>query len=422
MGILGNTPPLNASYVDAPSHSDVRGRAMALLGLVAVCAYVAGVIVPVQRDVSLLLLSLVGLVTIVCGVRNPRPAPLRLLLPVVALVLSTLLSMLVSQDVERSWELSAPLVPGLLLFVIVTEYCDVRRHARALYATFSAVALVLAALASYAAVTHWGEAPAALVTRMDIPLLIVPNDCAFLALVAPLSIALSWRGRSRLVRIVARLSLVSSVVVVCLFHSRVAALALLTSVGGMALASRSRRGIGCAAAVIATALIADGVAGFPLLWKFRAVLDPRLTLWAGALAMARDAPILGHGPHTFGVLYRAYLADLPLPAWLPVDDRIVPWAHNLYLEVLAEQGLVGLAALIAMLAAGVTAGWRLRRSSCPDTRTAAAGALCGLLAFSVAAVLELSFVRQWVIIALFTFYGIVAQLSSTPAPNPEVSR
>ena len=42
----------------------------------------------------------------------------------------------------------------------------------------------------------------------------------------------------------------------------------------------------------------------------------------------------------------------------------------------------------------------------------AVGALAALLGFCVAAFLELSFVRQWVAITLFTLLGIIGRLAS----------
>ena len=65
-----------------------------------------------------------------------------------------------------------------------------------------------------------------------------------------------------------------------------------------------------------------------------------------ALSMFVDAPILGHGPHTFGLFYLDYLHRLEIPAWISVDPRPLSWAHNVYLQVLAEQGIVGALALV----------------------------------------------------------------------------
>jgi len=77
------------------------------------------------------------------------------------------------------------------------------------------------------------------------------------------------------------------------------------------------------------------------------VLDPqasdfnfsRLTVWRDTLRMAADHLVLGVGPGSF---------NIALPAYHPAP-RIVPHAHNQYLHVLAEQGLLGLIAFLFLL-------------------------------------------------------------------------
>jgi putative inorganic carbon (HCO3(-)) transporter len=74
----------------------------------------------------------------------------------------------------------------------------------------------------------------------------------------------------------------------------------------------------------------------------------RQALWAGAIRMAADRPVLGVGPGRFGVESRRYVRNSPLD----IDNPVV---HNSYLHVLAETGLIGLAAFLGFL--GST--WRL---------------------------------------------------------------
>ena len=71
------------------------------------------------------------------------------------------------------------------------------------------------------------------------------------------------------------------------------------------------------ALVILLGLFADGFLGFPLLTKFETVADFRFTLWLAAWNMFLDAPLLGHGPYSFGPLVTSYVHDLLPPQ--PVD-------------------------------------------------------------------------------------------------------
>ncbi len=92
--------------------------------------------------------------------------------------------------------------------------------------------------------------------------------------------------------------------------------------------------------------------------------DERLTAWAVALAMVERRPLVGVGLGNFKVAWperRAALGRAPGAAersWLVAMPRVTR-AHNEFLQLAAEAGLVGLG-LVA--AAGLLAAWRWRRA------------------------------------------------------------
>ena len=96
-----------------------------------------------------------------------------------------------------------------------------------------------------------------------------------------------------------------------------------------------------------------GVNVYP--WNY-AVLE-RLAHWQAAVNMAADAPLLGLGLGSYEVVYDGY--------------RLIFWeaplghAHNHYLNMLAETGIVGLAAYFGFWLLTIRLTWSLRRH--PDT-------------------------------------------------------
>jgi len=76
----------------------------------------------------------------------------------------------------------------------------------------------------------------------------------------------------------------------------------------------------------------------------------RLAHWQAAWEMFARAPYLGVGAGQYAVVY----PQVALPRW---QDPL-GHAHNYYLNVLAEQGLVGLAAFLALSVAVPVALWR----------------------------------------------------------------
>ena len=106
-----------------------------------------------------------------------------------------------------------------------------------------------------------------------------------------------------------------------------------------------------------------GVNVFP--WNY-AVLE-RLAHWQAAVNMATDAPILGLGLGSYEVVYDDY--------------RLIYWeeplghAHNHYLNMLAETGIVGLAAYLGFWLLIIHLTWSLRRHPDSSARFAAVGLL-----------------------------------------------
>jgi len=398
---------------------DVDASSLACVG---VAGYLLGLAFPVSATLDLPLVFLVVASLAAAFVGLPQ-APARprspILLPLLAFVGARLVSALAAPEAIRGLQVAAPLLPALLVFFVLSEWVRMRGHVVAIYASLTAAGLVLAASFLAAAWVSGAGAPDAWAQMAPSALLVVNNDLTVVAVLAPLAVAAALVRPHPAMRLLVAGFFVALVAVIGVAQSRTALVTAVVSLGCFAALSRGRvlawsaRGWLAVAGAVAVVVAVDAALGFRLAHKMLGEWqgNGRLSLWAAALAMFRDAPVLGQGPHGFMLHHRAYLDALALPAWVYVEDRVTPWAHNLYLELLAEQGGLGLAAFGATMAAAVATFARIRRTRQADIQLLAAGAGAALIGFLTAAWTELSFIRAWVTIVLFTLLGLVATLT-----------
>lgn len=191
-----------------------------------------------------------------------------------------------------------------------------------------------------------------------------PNDLAFF-LLAALPFTLVVGRRTPAAATGAAVCALVLLVAITITFSRGALLGLVVMVA-VALWLGALR----ATTVVAAALVAVSVVG--VLWAANAVVvsrslaekdhiaaenvDLRLTTWSMAAAMTVDSPLLGQGPGGFAANRAAYL-----PAGVAEVEQTV--AHQMYLDVSAELGLLGLAAFGTVLACGVHGAARARHDA-----------------------------------------------------------
>lgn len=241
-----------------------------------------------------------------------------------------------------------------------------------------------------------------------------PNDLAFF-LVAALPFALVAAHR-RSIAGTAAVAACAAVLVVaaCATFSRGALLAM----GVMLVAAlllRALRPITVGAVAVA-ALVTVG-----LLWATHsevversllekehiasANVDSRYTTWTMAAEMTADSPLLGQGPGGFAAA---------APGFVPADVGAVEQtvAHNMYLDIASEIGLLGLAAFLVMLAYAVRGALRARRRA--DRRPLADAVLVAFAGTLTAALFlsEQFYLPIWLLTALG-----VALDPATPAPE-----
>lgn len=164
---------------------------------------------------------------------------------------------------------------------------------------------------------------------------ILPGELAgYLIVLSPIAYALGRVARQRSLRLLAWTTLALGLIALALTYSRAGWMGFAAAFAFL-LAVRSRHGIGGAAVVALSGIIA-------VLVLFNAHHNPsedytRLSIWQASTQIADRFPLTGVGPFNFSRLYALVRA--------PDGDPTAFHAHNLYLTFLVEFGIVGLAAV-----------------------------------------------------------------------------
>jgi O-antigen ligase len=127
-------------------------------------------------------------------------------------------------------------------------------------------------------------------------------------------------------------------------------------------------------------------------------VDDRLLLWKVAGEMTYDHPLLGLGPAGFRENFDRYIDYQQTDTSHQLDV-----AHETYLEVSSELGLVGLGAFLAIIALGADSARREARRGGPG-RGLAGAVWLGTVGAGVAAVFltEQYYLPLWLLAALGT--------------------
>ena len=136
-------------------------------------------------------------------------------------------------------------------------------------------------------------------------------------------------------------------------------------------------------------------------------LIERLAHWVAAERMLAAAPLLGVGPGNYAAAYPAYR----LPRW----EEPLGHAHNIYLNVLAETGIVGFAAFVVLWSTVVVFVLRRRNAAQATFTSALAVGILGMLAhLALHNLVDNLFVQGiYILVALW-----VALLDASAAPPP----
>ncbi len=162
--------------------------------------------------------------------------------------------------------------------------------------------------------------------------------------------------------------------------------------------------------LLAVGVAVGAFAATPAAWERITTLDPdgsgRSSLWTVAWRVTSDKPLAGVGLDNFVVVAGDYVRE---PGALTRVERIAEnpqYVHNLYLHVLAETGIVGLALFLLFVAGCLRAAWvaadRFAARGDPSMETLARAVFVGAGSMLISALFLSSMVdqRMWVLFAL----------------------
>lgn len=329
----------------------------------------------------------------------------------VALFASTWLSLHNSSLPRVNVNLGVAQIPGLLIYAILVLCVRDPRQLLGIVLGFC-IALPATLWAFGTASLHSGFSRAVqLIYHGAQPLFLAANDMLIYAVFMPLVVWFALRelrGRPGAVlagAYVAALGLLAVLLLSRLSMLLIAVYGFFHVVGGRS--RRVRYAVLLVCVLAAAALLFDEA----LLHKLETLDLARLRTWVAALAMFADAPWTGHGAGSFSLLYPDYLHNMPESIRFGREIRDIGWAHSLFFEAAAEQGLLGLGVTIAyfvyLFAALRGGGDGLRKA------LRATAFIC-----LVAAVFELSMLRVWGVYAIYLLLALVAVFGGKPrAPD-----
>jgi O-antigen ligase/tetratricopeptide (TPR) repeat protein len=135
-------------------------------------------------------------------------------------------------------------------------------------------------------------------------------------------------------------------------------------------------------------------------WLFRSSLSPREDAWRAGWHMFQDHVLTGAGPNSFGLLYGQYSGKFPV---------FTQHAHNGFLQLADDAGVLGLLALAAVVAAAGYMLVRTWREGSLDQRMLAVACAAALVGFGVHNVVDAGNIWKAPGIALAVVGAIIAR-------------
>jgi len=355
----------------------------------------------------------------------PNPPALRrtqLDIPVVVFAVATYLSVLgFAGHLDQQLVGLLKATGGFLIFFLATQSLIERRDIWLVLGAVIATGLIQAVSLSFGVLT--GSQLISTDTRWS-GIVIDPNLYAgYLVLIIPLVMTVGLSIRSRWALAASAVALVAFIVALIATLSRSGWIGVVVATAVLAMLLPKRRwSLAAVGAGIALALLAGGMLG-PITSRLAgqtdgpiAMLISRWGVWTAAVAMAVEHPLFGVGVANFINYYPDYSGQA-----FGIDH-----AHNIFLNMLAERGLIGLAAfglvLVVMFRSLFAA---LRTAGSTTQRTLIAGLIAVFAGYLAHSMLDVSYYDYKILLLFWVLVGAAAVLGApftNSAPSLQLER
>lgn len=352
---------------------------------------------PTRIDIPLAIFAVSAAIAFGDENRQPIVSTLQNHWPLVFFLSVAILTTVLSVDVHRSMSVQPQYFPALLCYAVIVTFANNRKSLEFVCVALLASGLVTA-LFMLANTGIISTDPLTQIRKLDNTLLVVPNDVLQLTVIAPLAFGVCWTSGWRL-RTLTAIYLLLTLVVCVMFQSRQAVVLLLLGLCVVVALMRPRWCIPFMVVGVMPGVIIDGLMGWPLAHKI--FMFSRAYVWHSAWVMFLDRPWTGQGPGMFKDLYFTFLERAGYIRAELSDRRTMPWAHNLYLEQLAERGIFGLLALLSLMGMAILRTYRVWcESGTEDGKSLVAGGFSALIVLAAAGIAEATLSRLWVTVLL----------------------
>jgi len=232
--------------------------------------------------------------------------------------------------------------------------------------------------------------------------------------------AASWAAQSRGASLAVLVGLAVGTAGAWLGGARLSSRGVAYAVGAAAVGCLLFVGAATMSRAAPTAAAATAPAPAPVSVDRRESLDSRLELYRASFAAWRSSPILGTGYLSFPYVLEAARPQVP-----SYEGAGTFFVHNDYLQTLQELGVVGLAALLAMLAAPFVLFLRRRKRWSAHAALTLSMCLGGIAAMGAHAMVDFPFYVPATLLVLGGLLGTFARVSAEaegPAPDPHPAR